>query len=144
VIPWPFRNPPEFRGTEITILVGTTAKIPFRGIPGIARIPADSGRNTWRTVKNSSKYMIYVVKHIPCGFHVDSMDSTWNPCGIRGHGKVLLILVIRIFIKMRFINTVFNKVINNYLIHNGGLFIYSAYITPTHVLTPWCLKLFSV
>ena len=25
-----------------------------------------------------SKYMIYVVKHIPCGFHVDSLDSTWN------------------------------------------------------------------
>jgi len=59
-----------------------------------------------------SKYMIYVVKHIPCGFHVDSMwipcgfhvDSMWIPCGfhvdsmwipwipcgIRGHGKVLL------------------------------------------------------
>ena len=55
-----------------------------------------------------------------------------------------LILVIHIFIKMRFINTVFNKVINNYLIHSGGLFIYSAYITPTYVLTPWCLKLFSV
>jgi hypothetical protein len=54
VIPWPFRNPPEFCGTEITILAGSTAKIPFRGIPGINRIPADSGRNTWRTVKNSS------------------------------------------------------------------------------------------
>jgi len=38
---------------EITILAGTTAKIPFRGIPGIDRIPADSGRNTRRTVKNS-------------------------------------------------------------------------------------------
>ena len=53
VIPWPFRNPPEFRGTEIIILAGTTAKIPFRGIPGIDRIPPDSGRNTWGTVKNS-------------------------------------------------------------------------------------------
>ena len=38
---------------EITILAGRTAKIPFRGIPGITRIPADSGRNTWGTVKNS-------------------------------------------------------------------------------------------
>jgi len=38
---------------QITILAGSTAKIPFRGIPGIAWIPADSGRNTWRTVKNS-------------------------------------------------------------------------------------------
>ena len=53
MIPWPFWNPLEFRGTEITILAGSTAKIPFRGIPGIDRIPADSGRNTWRTVKNS-------------------------------------------------------------------------------------------
>ena len=53
VIPWPFRNPPEFRGMEITILAGSTAKIPFCGIPGITRIPADSGRNTWGTVKNS-------------------------------------------------------------------------------------------
>ena len=27
VIPGPFRNPPEFRGTKITILAGSTAKI---------------------------------------------------------------------------------------------------------------------
>ena len=25
-----------------------------------------------------SEYMIYVVKHIPCGIHAESMDSTWN------------------------------------------------------------------
>jgi len=43
---------------EITILAGTTAKIPFRGIPGIDWIPADSSRNTRRTVKNSSKYTV--------------------------------------------------------------------------------------
>jgi hypothetical protein len=47
-----------WNGTEITILAGSTAKIPFRGIPGIDRIPADSGRNTWRTVKNSIWWMI--------------------------------------------------------------------------------------
>jgi hypothetical protein len=40
VIPWPFWNPPEFYGTEITILAGSTAKIPFRGIPGIDQILA--------------------------------------------------------------------------------------------------------
>jgi hypothetical protein len=39
VIPWPFWNPPEFRGMEITILAGSTAKIPFRRIPGIDQIP---------------------------------------------------------------------------------------------------------
>ena len=53
VIPWPFRNLPEFRGMEITILAGSTAKITFRRIPGITQILADSGRNTWGTVKNS-------------------------------------------------------------------------------------------
>jgi hypothetical protein len=55
VILWPFRNPPEFRGTEITILAGTTAKIQFHGIPGIDWIPLDSSRNTRRTVKNSKR-----------------------------------------------------------------------------------------
>ena len=43
VILGPFRNPPEFRGTEITILAGGTAKIPFCGIPGIDRNRPDSG-----------------------------------------------------------------------------------------------------
>jgi len=31
-----------------------------------------------------SKYMIYMVKHIPCGFHVDSMWIPWIPCGFLG------------------------------------------------------------
>ena len=35
VIPGPFQNPLEFHGMEITILAGSTTKIPFRGIPGI-------------------------------------------------------------------------------------------------------------
>jgi len=48
-----FWNLPEFHGTEITILAGTTAEIPFHGIPRIDWIPPDSGRNTRRTVKNS-------------------------------------------------------------------------------------------
>ena len=39
---------------ELTILAGSTAKIPFHGIPGIDRILLDSGRNMWRTVKNSA------------------------------------------------------------------------------------------
>jgi len=29
-----------------------------------------------------SKYMIYMVKHILCGFYVDSLDSTWNKLGL--------------------------------------------------------------
>ena len=58
VIPWPFQNLPEFHGMEITILAGSTAKIPFRGIPGIIQIPADSGRNTWGTVKNSNHIIL--------------------------------------------------------------------------------------
>ena len=62
VIPGPFQNPPEFCGTEITILAGSTAKIPFCRIPGIDWIPADSGRNTWRTVKNSGTWKSQVVQ----------------------------------------------------------------------------------
>ena len=61
MIPGPFRNPLEFCGTEIPILAGSTAKISIpwnsRNRPESTRIdqiPADSGRNTWRTVKNST------------------------------------------------------------------------------------------
>ena len=43
VILGPFRIPPEFHGMEITILAGSTAKIPFRRIPGINRNRPDSG-----------------------------------------------------------------------------------------------------
>ena len=43
----------EFAGTKIMILAGSTTKIPFRGIPGMAQILVDSSRNTRRTVKNS-------------------------------------------------------------------------------------------
>jgi len=35
-------------------LAGNCAKIDSYGIPGIDRIPPDSGRNQWRTVKTSS------------------------------------------------------------------------------------------
>ena len=49
------------------ILAGSTAKIPFRGIPGIDQIPADSGRNTRRTVKNSEE--------------VGSKDQWWSEQG---------------------------------------------------------------
>ena len=43
---------------EITILAGSTAKIPFHRIPGIIQILADSGRNTWGTVKNSNHIIL--------------------------------------------------------------------------------------
>ena len=42
VILGPFRNLPEFHGTEITILAGSTTKIPFCGIPGINQNQPDS------------------------------------------------------------------------------------------------------
>jgi hypothetical protein len=42
--------PPEFFIT----LAGPSAKSDSSGIPGIARIPLDSGRNQWRTIKTSS------------------------------------------------------------------------------------------
>ena len=45
-----------------------------------------------------SKYIIYVVKHIPCEFHVESKESTWNKSVPHGFhmecdGKVLLKMV---------------------------------------------------
>ena len=49
VILGPFRNLPKFCGMEITILAGSTAKIPFCRILESTRfnqIPADSSRNT--------------------------------------------------------------------------------------------------
>jgi len=46
--------------------------------------------------RKSSKWVRSQPKHIPCGmgrFHVEQhgfhIDSTWIPCGIRGHGKDL-------------------------------------------------------
>ena len=40
---------------------------------------------------HSSNYLIYMMKHIPCGIHVESMEYThsiWNPYGMWGDGKV--------------------------------------------------------
>jgi len=40
---------------------------------------------------HSSNYLIYMVKHIPYGIHVESMEyihSTWIPYGMWGGGKV--------------------------------------------------------
>jgi len=49
--------------------------------------------------RKSPKWVRSQPKHIPCGMgriHVEQygfhIDSTWNPCGIRGHGKDLIIL----------------------------------------------------
>jgi hypothetical protein len=41
--------PPEF----FINLAGASAKFDSSGIPGIARIPPESGRNQWRTIKTS-------------------------------------------------------------------------------------------
>ena len=45
---------------------------------------------------HSSKYLIYMSKHIPYGIHVESMEyihSIWNPYGMWGGGKVNPVLV---------------------------------------------------
>jgi len=44
----------KFCWNHLIILAGPSAKIDSSGIPGIARILADSGRNQWRTVKTSN------------------------------------------------------------------------------------------
>jgi hypothetical protein len=66
-----------------------------------------------------NKYLIYVIKHIPCGFHVDSMEyihSTWIPHGMWGHGKVLHCIVV-VVVVMQVVGTVCTK---GALVVDGG------------------------
>jgi len=62
VIPGTILAECEFRSTfcrnSFINLAGNCAKIDSYGIPGIDRIPPDSGRNQWRTVK-TSKYQSF-------------------------------------------------------------------------------------
>jgi hypothetical protein len=52
-IPAEFEFRSKFRRNCFINLAGPSAKFDSTGIPGIARIPPDSGRNQWRTVKTS-------------------------------------------------------------------------------------------
>ena len=52
-IPAEFEFRSKFRRNHLINLAGPSAKFDSSGIPGIARIPPDSGRNQWRTVKTS-------------------------------------------------------------------------------------------
>ena len=95
VIPWPFWNPPEFHGMEIIILAGTTAKIPFCGIPRIDRIPLDSSRNMWGTVKNSIEV---VVEEVPVTKGISKLQMFFavhlsiSPSVMRRLGPVCMLL----------------------------------------------------
>jgi hypothetical protein len=53
-IPAEFEFHSKFRQNCFTNLAGHSAKIHSSGIPGIARIPPDSGQNQWRTIKTSN------------------------------------------------------------------------------------------
>ena len=66
--------------------------------PGFhVEIPCGMVESTWNIGgRKSPKWVRSQPKHIPCGmgrFHVEQhgfhIDSTWNPCGIRGQGKDL-------------------------------------------------------
>ena len=52
-IPAEFEFHSKFRRNHCINLAGPSAKFDSSGIPGIARIPPDSGRNQWRTIKTS-------------------------------------------------------------------------------------------
>jgi hypothetical protein len=52
-IPAEFEFHSKFRRNFFINFAGPSAKIDSSGIPGIARIPPDSGRNQWGTVKTS-------------------------------------------------------------------------------------------
>jgi hypothetical protein len=54
-IPAEFEFRSKFRRNCVINLAGPCAKIDSSGIPGIARIPPDSGRNQWGTVKTSGE-----------------------------------------------------------------------------------------
>jgi hypothetical protein len=44
------------------------------------------------SMESIGKYLIYMMKHIPYGIHMDSMEyihSMWIPYGMWGQGKVL-------------------------------------------------------
>ena len=48
----------KFRRNRLINLAGPSAKFDSPGIPGIARIPPDSGRNQWRTIKTSAEHSL--------------------------------------------------------------------------------------
>jgi len=52
-IPAEFEFYSRFRRNHCMNLAGPSAKFDSYGIPGIDRIPPDSSRNQWRTVKTS-------------------------------------------------------------------------------------------
>ena len=52
-IPAEFEFRSKFCRNCLINLAGLSAKIDYPGIPGISRIPPDSGRNQWRTIKTS-------------------------------------------------------------------------------------------
>ena len=52
-IPVEFEFCSKFRRNHLFNLAGPSAKFDSSGIPGIARILPDSGRNQWRTIKTS-------------------------------------------------------------------------------------------
>ena len=52
-IPAEFEFCSKFRQNHLINLAGPSAKFDSSGIPGIARIPPDSGQNQWRTIKTS-------------------------------------------------------------------------------------------
>ena len=54
----------KFRWNQLINLAGPSAKFDSSGIPGIAQIPPDSGRNQWRTINTSIS--------VPCGGEVPS------------------------------------------------------------------------
>ena len=57
-IPAEFEFRSKFRRNHLINLAGPSAKFDSSGIPGIARIPPDSGRNQWRTIKTSFFQML--------------------------------------------------------------------------------------
>jgi hypothetical protein len=63
---------------EITILAGSTAKIPFHRIPGINWILVDSDRYTWRTVKNLGLHRDEMASLHVVGLGISELTKSWG------------------------------------------------------------------
>ena len=83
-IPAEFEFRSKFRRNQLINLAGPSAKFDSSGIPGIARILPDSGRNQWRTIKTSTLLHLGDFRRI----HSCFQEHVWPGMVLHGLVKV--------------------------------------------------------
>ena len=78
-IPAEFEFHSKFRWNRLINLAGPWAKIDSIGIPGIAWILPDSGRNQWRTIKTS--WITTFPTNVVSGMMIDIVVTIHNKSG---------------------------------------------------------------